>query len=169
MSKIIANIRPIRHEDVPGYWAALDSVAREERFITFTEAPEIARSAYFVASNIQKANPHWVAEVDGSIVGWCDVCRQSGFFSHTGILGIGITAEHRGQGLGRRLMSRAVADAWTKEFDRIELEVYASNLVAVALYEKLGFVFEGTRRNAARPPAGVTDVHIMAALAAEQT
>ncbi len=68
---------------------------------------------------------------------------------HTAVLGITVAKEWRGQGIGRRLMKEAIEWArGTGILTRIELHVFARNAVAIALYESLGFVVEGRRRNA---------------------
>jgi RimJ/RimL family protein N-acetyltransferase len=48
---------------------------------------------------------------------------------------------------------------------RIELEVYAFNPRARPVYEKLGFVHEGTRRQAPHWDGEWVDAHVMAMLA----
>jgi L-phenylalanine/L-methionine N-acetyltransferase len=61
--------------------------------------------------------------------------------------GIAIDAAWQGQGVGQRLMSAALhwADNWAGIL-RIELTVLSSNERAIALYERHGFVVEGTMR-----------------------
>ena len=51
-----------------------------------------------------------------------------------------LSAAHRGKGLGRLLLSRAVAQARALGFGRIELETASALKEAVALYEASGFV-----------------------------
>lgn len=50
---------------------------------------------------------------------------------------------------------------------RIELEVYDFNPRARAVYEKVGYVHEGTRRDALRFDGAWVDAHLMAVLASE--
>jgi len=47
---------------------------------------------------------------------------------------------------------------------RIEIEVYTDNVPAIALYEKHGFVVEGTCRNYAFRDGRYVDAHVMARL-----
>jgi RimJ/RimL family protein N-acetyltransferase len=67
---------------------------------------------------------------------------------HAAKLGISIAKDWRGRGLGRRLMTQAIARTklWAG-FCRIELDVVPWNLNAIALYESLGFVIEAVKRN----------------------
>lgn len=45
---------------------------------------------------------------------------------------------------------------------RIELEVFASNVAAIALYERLGFVHEGRKRSARILDGRIEDMLCMA-------
>ena len=132
---------PITMDLVEGYWAAVDRVARERRWLILVEAPPLERSEAFVRNNLETRNPHFVAlDVNDQVVGWCDIYRgERPGLTHAGHLGIGILPEHRGRGLGRRLLRAAIDAAWANGFERIELEAYASNTAALALYEKLVF------------------------------
>ena len=51
-----------------------------------------------------------------------------------------------GQGAGRQLLDRALNAALGAGFRRVELEVYASNMAAVSLYQSRGFGAEGVKR-----------------------
>jgi len=52
---------------------------------------------------------------------------------------IAVSSEHRGRGLGRRLLEAALGDASTHEFCRVRLEVAAVNRPALRLYKATGF------------------------------
>jgi RimJ/RimL family protein N-acetyltransferase len=67
---------------------------------------------------------------------------------HVGRLGMGLLPAYRGQGLGRRLLREVVRRVFASGLLRIELEVFASNLAAIRLYEQEGFVTEGRKRRA---------------------
>lgn len=98
------------------------------------------------------------------IIGWCDISTlDRPVFAHIGSLGIGILAPYRGQGIGHALISTALQKARAKGLTRIELTVRENNKVAIALYEKFGFVVEGVHKNAVRID-GNYENHIFMAL-----
>lgn len=141
-------IRAITPADVEGYNRALDAVARELQFLRLTEAPPLSSSRDFVAGNIENGNPHFIALAGDEVVGWCDICRDNSTGSqHVGSLGMGVMASQRGRGIGRALIEAALEQARSR-FRRVELDVYASNTSAIALYEKIGFTHEGRRLGA---------------------
>ena len=61
---------------------------------------------------------------------------------------MGIVPAYRGRGLGARLINATLEAAFGAGFVRIELDVQADNERAIALYERVGFVREGTIRDA---------------------
>lgn len=63
---------------------------------------------------------------------------------HVMTLGISVLPEAQGRGVGSALMQAMVdqADRWLQVL-RLELQVYADNAQAIALYRKFGFVLEG--------------------------
>lgn len=59
---------------------------------------------------------------------------------HVGaIQNLGVLPEHRGQGLGRALVFKALAGFWSSGAHRVYLEVTSPNRAAVALYRQIGF------------------------------
>ncbi|WEK49985.1 MAG: GNAT family N-acetyltransferase [Candidatus Kaistia colombiensis] len=161
------SIRSITEADIPGFRVAVDSVARERRYLALLEAGPMAQTAAFVLGNIEKGNPTFVATDEDRVVGWCDIIRNERreIHRHRGALGIGIVAPYRHQGIGRRLMETAISAAWATGMTRIELDVRADNQNAIALYKRLGFEMEGTQRNAGWIDGSYHDVHSMALLA----
>jgi RimJ/RimL family protein N-acetyltransferase len=162
------NILPIAPEHIPGFWHALDVVARERKYLVFTEAPPIASTGEFVMKNIAVRNPQMVALAGGEVVGWCDVRREHfPAHAHCGTLGMGILPEFRGKGLGRRLMQATLKAAHVEGFVRVELTAHADNLRAIALYEKLGFLHEGVTRDSVCIDGRFVDSVVMARIDAE--
>jgi len=74
---------------------------------------------------------------------------------------MGVLAPWRGRGLGERLIRAALDAARERGFEKVELSVYATNPRARALYEKVGFVHEGTRVRGRKVDGAYDDVHIM--------
>jgi RimJ/RimL family protein N-acetyltransferase len=149
-------------DDAEAIRRCLDAVARERRWLAFVEAPPPEGVRSFLSDN---APIQFVAERRGEVVGWCDVTpnRREGF-RHAGSLGMGLLATFRGRGLGRSLLRETLDAALAAGLVRIELEVFASNERAVALYERSGFVCEGRKRAARILDGRVEDILCMALL-----
>ena len=60
---------------------------------------------------------------------------------------IAVNPEARGKGIGRAMMERILADAKAFGMSCATLEVRISNEKAIKLYESLGFVHSGVRKN----------------------
>lgn len=156
-------IVPIAEEHIESFHRCLDTVARERRYLYFVEAPPIESTRAFVRSNISNGFVQVVALVNGDLVGWCDILppRIPGF-THCGKLGVSVLPDYRGRGIGRQLITEALERARKKGIERVELEVFSSNVAARALYEKLGFVTEGVRRRARKVDGQYDDIVLMA-------
>lgn len=164
------DIRPISEEHIAGFRATLDAVAREQRFLSFLEAPPVAQMRPFVLNNIKEGWPQFVVLVEGEVVGWCDVLPnvRRTVSAHCATLGMGLLPEYRGQGIGRKLMTRTLDAAIAYGFTRIELTVRETNFNAIALYKSLGFETEGVHRQAVRI-AGRYENTLAMALVTEQS
>jgi len=160
-----ARIVAISERHIEGFREALDTVAREKKYLALLKAPPLAISRRFVRDNIAKRNPQFVALDGDRVVGWCDVRRlEMDATLHWGILGIGVVPEYRGRGIGRQLLDRTIAEAWKRGFTRIELTVRTDNERAAALYRQLGFADEGIKRNAFLVDGRYHDLYLMALL-----
>jgi L-amino acid N-acyltransferase YncA len=149
---MIYEIRPIAEDHIPGFRETLDAVAREQKFLSFLEAPPLEQMRHFVLNNIKEGYPEFVVLGDEEIAGWCDVLPNSRrtVYAHCGTLGMGLLPKYRGQGIGRKLMERALDAALAFGFTRIELTVREANVNAIALYKNFGFETEGLHRKAVR-------------------
>lgn len=59
-------------------------------------------------------------------------------------LGIAVHPAFRGRGIGRRTMLFLHQEAARRGARRIRLRVHPDNLVAIAMYEQFGYVFDGS-------------------------
>lgn len=144
-------IIPITEEYIEGFCAAVDSVSRERKYLTFLEGPPLSMSQDFVHENLRDQWPHFVAISDNKVIGWCDITSlHRPVFAHSGTLGIGVIASHRGHGVGKALIKTALEAAKLKGLTRIELCAREKNKAAIALYEQCGFVKEGLHRQAVK-------------------
>lgn len=126
------------------FHSALNSVAKERQYIEMIEAPPLKNVSEYQRGLILKNGPVYYAVENGKVVGWCDIFPEDNpRLSHRGTLGMGLLAAYRGQGLGARLMTAALAHAKKFGLEKVELNVYTSNTAAIKLYKKMGFVQEG--------------------------
>ena len=86
----------------------------------------------------------FVAEIDKEIVGYVGLYKMG---NDGDITNIGIFSLHRRKGIGYKLMSSVLDFAKRENMEHITLEVRESNIPAIALYEKLGFVKVGIRKD----------------------
>jgi RimJ/RimL family protein N-acetyltransferase len=129
---------------VDSFHAALDTVAREGRWLGSLEAQPISELRVFLQSCIALQNPAVFALNEGRVVGWCDITRATKpTLSHIGELGMGVVKGFRGQGIGARVLQAALDQAKVSNIPRVKLAVYANNTAAIALYRKFGFKEEG--------------------------
>ena len=175
----LVTLRPIRAEDAD----AIDRIIRED--------PEVARLTGSVHSSAEAADPptmpiermrevygEWAVaddrlvlavvdnasgDVVGEVVlaGWDEANRACWFRTLIGHAG-------RGRGLGTEA-TRLVVDHGFRVLGvhRISLEVYAFNPRARHVYEKVGFVHEGTARDALLFDGEWVDMDYMSVLATD--
>lgn len=158
-------IEPIREEHIESFHRCLDAIARERKHLAFIEAPPLESARTFVLDNISRDIPQFVALQESEVIGFCDIRpKQLPGFEHTGTLGMGVLEQYRRKGIGKKLLKKTISKARTQGMERIELEVYASNVPAIRLYEKIGFEVEGVKRRARILDGHVDDLVIMALL-----
>jgi ribosomal protein S18 acetylase RimI-like enzyme len=158
-------ILPIAVEHVSGFREALGSVARERTYLALIDAPPLEWAIDFVGNNIKKGYAQFIALEEGHVVGWCDIIPSARpGFGHSGSVGMGVLQGWRQQGLGKKLLEACIQKSIENGLTRIELEVYASNTNAIALYRRLGFVEEGLKRRARFLDGKYQDLLIMALL-----
>lgn len=85
-----------------------------------------------------------VASMDGQIVGHAVVSTAAG---EAHLLNVCIMRERQGQGLGRTFVRHLIDRAGVRGAQVMFLEVRPSNRSAIALYDSLGFVRIGTRKD----------------------
>jgi ribosomal protein S18 acetylase RimI-like enzyme len=137
VSDVPFRIRPAREEDrVP--LAVVFAAVAEERDGIATEPPvDIeARAAGWNLDGLL------VAVADQEVVGSVHVdASRHGF----GEIGMAVTRDWRGRGVGSALLASAVEWAREAGLHKLSLSVFAHNAAAIALYRKFGFVEEGRR------------------------
>jgi ribosomal protein S18 acetylase RimI-like enzyme len=147
-SRVDLEIVPIGRAHLAGFHAAVDSVAKERRYLAMLEAPSFSRTRRFVLDSLKAGAVHVVAVADGEVLGWCDLRPKTApTLRHSAVLGMGVVRAYRGQGIGSLMLASTLELARAHGIRRAELSVRSDNAPAIALYRRFGFVDEGTCRN----------------------
>jgi RimJ/RimL family protein N-acetyltransferase len=145
----IIHLRPSNPDDAVGVSACVDAVARERRYLGNVAGFSAEETRSFISTLVGTGGVQMLALDENAVVGWCDVTPLPfEGMRHVGRLGMGLLPSYRGQGLGRRLLREVLHRVFAKSVWRVELEVFASNMAAVLLYEQEGFITEGRKRRA---------------------
>ena len=133
-------------EFAESYCKAVDTVASERKYLGSTTGFPLEKTIDFVKFIVNQNLSQYFAIENGEVVGWCDIIPK-GYegLTHVGVLGMGVMKAYRGKGIGTQLLEKAIEHAKQNGIEKVELDVYESNLAAIALYEKLGFTLEGKR------------------------
>ncbi|WP_019342446.1 GNAT family N-acetyltransferase [Stutzerimonas stutzeri] len=116
-------------------------------FLGFEPMPRAAFSKVF--DPLFESGCFYLYEVDGEVMGFYQAQRHVGRTAHVAYLGtLAVAPEAQGRGVAVAMMQDAISRLWQAGITRIELTVEADNRRAIAFYERLGFVHEGTQRAA---------------------
>lgn len=89
----------------------------------------------------------FVAEKDNELVGYLmAIGGNARRRKHSAYIVIGIIEDYRGQGVGRKLFKELEQWATNHNIQRLELTVVTRNEAGLALYKKIGFKIEGTKK-----------------------
>lgn len=156
------DIRPITEADIESFANALQAIIEERQYLAATQAPPLKQIINFVQSNIEKGYPQLIASKDNAVIGWCDAIAQiPAERAHVAKLGMGVLAEFRGKGIGRKLINQCLELSIAFGFEKIELDVYSDNFKAISLYKTIGFQIEGTRENSRKLDGQYQDIALM--------
>lgn len=157
-------VRAAEPSDVP----AITEVLNQPRAVWGTlQTPlmsEAMRQKRFDATDHN--NRALVAVLDGRVVGSIGLHREPWHRRiHTASIGMAVHDAFAGRGVGSAMMAAVVdmADRWWN-IKRLELNVYADNGRAIALYERFGFEREGLLRAYAWRDGAYVDSLAMARL-----
>jgi RimJ/RimL family protein N-acetyltransferase len=152
-------IRPTEIDDASQVAACIDSVAQERRFLGNTKGFPVDQTRKFIKLINNIGGVHLVVLDGDTIVGWCDITpHPNEGLTHVGSLGMGVLPKYRHKGWGTKLVSEALQVAFKKDLERIELEVFASNVGAIRLYQNTGFIEEGCKRDARKLDGQYDDI-----------
>ena len=103
-----------------------------------------------VASELDNKWALWLVALDGdTVVGY--IGSQTAV-DETDVMNVAVHPDHRRQGIAEALIEKLVQELKARGSHALMLEVRASNAPAISLYEKLGFLQVGLRKNYYRNP-----------------
>jgi putative acetyltransferase len=125
-------------------------------------------SEFAVEAALAQENRQWfiaAARRDDRVLGYLYLGWGHGRWRRIASLVMAVRDDVAGMGIGTRLIETAVHVGFQYlDLQRIELEVYVDNASAIHMYEKAGFVHEGTKRRNAIRNGVYVDGHVMAIL-----
>jgi RimJ/RimL family protein N-acetyltransferase len=165
----MVTIRQISEADAAGFLLLTQTIEQETSFMlrepgerTLTVAAQRAQIAHLLVRNNHTI---LVAEDAGRLLGYLHAVggayRRN---RHTVHIAMGILQAYTGQGLGQRLLTALEVWARAHALYRIELTVMAHNARAIRLYQRMGFIIEGTKRHALFVDGTYVDAYDMARL-----
>jgi RimJ/RimL family protein N-acetyltransferase len=158
-------VRPAEPGDAAALVALANAVSAEpEAWLISTGWRGVAEERRFLRAVRRHPDAAvYVAELDGELVGRLSLARdQHPASGHVADLGLMVDVGHRRRGIGRALMAAAVEWAQQHGISKLELHVFPWNEPAIALYESLGYVKEGYRKNHYLRDGAYADAVLMA-------
>ena len=98
-----------------------------------------------IASELDNSLAYWLVALEGNqVAGYVGSQTVMGW---TDMMNVAVHPDFRRRGIGEALVVQLIADLKAMGSECLTLEVRQSNAPAIALYEKLGFVQVGLRKN----------------------
>jgi phosphinothricin acetyltransferase len=135
------SLRELRPEDWPEVRAIYEEGIREGDATFETEPPSWERW------NAAHPGPRFVAERDGSVVGWAALSPASSRHCYRGVgeVSVYVTARARGVGLGRELLATLVERSERAGYWTLTAGVFPENVASLRLHKACGFREVGVR------------------------
>ncbi len=148
-------IREIVETDAAAYLKLARQIDDETRFMMFEPGERqttVEQQTQWLREMRATGNQTmFVVEDAGQLVGYLGA--RGGTFHrnyHNVYIFLGLLEAYTGQGLGRRLLEEAETWARAHRLHRLELTVMPQNARGLKLYQKLGYVIEGTKKDSLR-------------------
>ncbi|WP_254838282.1 GNAT family N-acetyltransferase [Natronomonas marina] len=156
-------IRPARQGDISGVVGVMKQVADEKRYIVAEDvAKQLAGDSALMREDLDHRR-FFVGTIDEEVVAWCGVERPHlEKLAHNAELTLGVLEEYRSDGIGSRLMERALSWAEARGFHKVYNSVPATNAAGIEFLEDHGWNTEAIRRDHYRIDGAFVDEVMMA-------
>ena len=144
-------IRELQIEDSKKFLELTKITDAETPFLYFEENERnttLDQQIKNIKSGIEKGYISLISEIDNKLVGYVigftfEVKRRK----HCMSIAIAMLQNYSSKGIGTELLKELIKRGKNKGITRFELDVSVKNKIAINLYEKMGFVIEGERKN----------------------
>jgi L-amino acid N-acyltransferase YncA len=127
----LASIVEIYNSTIPGRIVSAD-----------TEPGSVEQRLPWFYEHDPARRPILVTEEDGEVVGWLslgDFWDGRPAYNGTAEIGIYVRADHRGEGIGARMLEEAIRRAPTLGIKTLTAGAFAGNGLSLRLFERFGF------------------------------
>lgn len=132
--------------DLQEIWQYINDLSREKTFINYqgdeiTLEDERKWLNAAIRKNEENTSLQLFAESNGKIISSAGIEMQGRAQKHLGYIGLSVTKEFRGKGIGKKVME-VVMDEGKKNLVALKiiyLDVFGNNPIAIGLYKSLGF------------------------------
>jgi L-amino acid N-acyltransferase YncA len=159
---VVTTIKPATPEHLP----AITEIYNEailKTTATFDTEPKTLEEQKTWFDNHGYKYPVLVAEQEGSVVGWASLSKWSDrcAYSDTAEVSLYVKEEHRGKGIGRKLLEAIIAAGQKSGLHTVIARISQDGEASVNLHRSMGFEHIGTMRQVGRKFGKLLDVHLM--------
>jgi L-amino acid N-acyltransferase YncA len=135
-------IRDAVAKDLPAIVEIYNSTIPSRAVSADTEPVSVEQRSPWFDEHEPSRRPIWVMESGEEIIGWLslsDFYDRRPAYHATAEIGVYVREDHRGEGIGRRLVEEAVRRGPELGLNTLTAGAFAHNEASVRLFEKMGF------------------------------
>jgi len=134
-------IRDAVESDLPAIVGIYNSIIPGRMVTADLEPVTVASRLPWFQAHRQANRPLWVAEDNGAVIAWLsfDTFFPRAAYDGTVMIGLYVDEKHRQAGLGKTLLTKAIAHAPSIGIHTLLGYIFAHNEPSLRLFEKFGF------------------------------
>ena len=162
MTDMQFSIRLAKHSDAAAIAEIYNEAIRTTTATFDTEPKSVEDRRQWLEQHDQR-HPVWVAEVDGSVVGWASISAWSDrpAYNDTGETSFYVAESHRERGIGRKLKAHVIFEARRLDYHTLLARTAQDSGASIHINESFGFQHIGTMKEVGLKFGKRLDVHVM--------